>query len=516
MSEKDRLIQSSFLFIGSISAIILRYFLYTFPLSRMLPKLFPETLDQIILLTYVGIGFIPFILGGALIRKLRAILIGAILSIIYLSYIVIKDFISNLNGLWHPMLINQLFLRYSLAIIYILFLTGCWFLVGKIIVLKRIKEEMGLYVLNGVSYTLGFIGILALFSSGLTLNQDVFSQILTLIGFSMGIAIIIIDSLFVVTWNQEADSYPIILTLSLISLKEILRGQLAKPNASKLGFIVRMLSIFLGSFVWFFLVFNGFKALAAGFGASFIATKLIAYVALILSTTSISLCLVVGYVNNRYKLTAWIEHPDVVEPGKPFVVKLVIRTPEDRKITIMDIDLKENETIKILRHLSSQEWLALRGIAEKLYLIEITRRPSKRFVKLEFMINYLDEGEKHTYKLESLLHVKEGSSDIRVELLAPKQVHSGERFSVVVKITNNSDWELEEIELVATPSDLELLNKADRVILNNIKPGESREVEFQFTTNQRGYRRVNGFLLFKGKVGDGEVIMMPEGIVKVI
>jgi len=232
---------------------------------------------------------------------------------------------------------------------------------------------------------------------------------------------------------------------------------------------------------------------------------------------SILFCVVAGYVNSFYRVLAWVEHSDVVEPRKPFVVKLIIRSPGNREVIIQNVTLKEKKILRILKRVNVPEGLILKGTIEVFYLIEIIKRPSIGYVNLEFMINYLDGGRKNIYELKSSVQVNPLQDDVDIELVCPEIVHVGEKFPVTLKITNNRDTELEIIELAVSPTDLKISGEEKRktVTVKNIRPKETREVKIEFIAAQRGYKRVDGFLLFIGQLGEGETVIVPESIVKV-
>ena len=523
MKDEEKSTHGVFILIGSMSSIALLCLLYFSHLVNMLELSAFDKLGLILFLIYLGIGFIPFVLGGLFIRKLRIVLVGVVFSIIYFSFLVLRyaiypQLILFLDVLTFLGVSKQYFAGSLLFVLYVLFLVTCWFLVGKTLPFERVRNELKLYILYGVLYTLCFIGALGFLLFPLTHDASLFPQDLIIIAFSFGTALVVLDSLFVITWEDEDEVRSLLLGLSLYLLKEIFNGLLSRPGKSKLEYAMPLISVFIGGFLWFSLMINGLRVLLVGFGAiENVSANFVVYTSLILTMLSILFCVVAGYVNSFYRVLAWVEHSDVVEPRKPFVVKLIIRSPGNREVIIQNVTLKEKKILRILKRVNIPERLILRGIIEVFYLIEIIKRPSIGYVNLEFMINYLDGGRKNIYELKSSVQVNPLQDDVDIELVCPEIVHVGEKFPVTLKITNNRDTELEIIELAVSPTDLKISGEEKRktVTVKNIRPKETREVKIEFIAAQRGYKRVDGFLLFIGQLGEGETVIVPESIVKV-
>jgi len=367
-------------------------------------------------------------------------------------------------------------------------------------------------------YTLCFIGALGFLLFPLTHDTPLFPQVLIIIAFSFGTALVVLDSPFVITWEDGDEVRSLLLGLSLYLLKEIFNGLLSRPGKSKLEYAMSFISVFISSFLWFSLMINGLRVLLVGFGAiEDVSTNFIAYTSLILTMLSILFCIVAGYVNSFYRMLAWVKHSDVLEPRKPFVVKLIIQSPRNREIIVQNVNLKEKKIMRILKRINVPEGLILKGTIEIFYLIEIIKRPSTGYVNLEFMISYLDGGRKNIYELKSSVQVNPLQDDVDIELVCPEMVHVREKFPVTLKITNNGDTELKIMELAVSPTDLKISGeeKQKTVTVKNIRPKETRGVKIEFIAAQRGYKRVDGFLLFIGRLGEGKTVIVPESIVRV-
>ncbi len=252
------------LLIGSMSSIALLCLLYFSHLVNMLELSAFDKLRLILFLIYLGIGFIPFVLGGLFIRKLRIVLVGVVFSIIYFSFLVLRyviypQLILFLDGLTFLGVSKQYFAGSLLFVLYVLFLVTCWFLVGKTLPFERVRNELKLYILYGVLYTLCFIGALGFLLFPLTHDASLFPQDLIIIAFSFGTALVVLDSLFVITWEDEDEVRSLLLGLSLYLLKEIFNGLLSRPGKSKLEYAMPLISVFIGGFLWFSLMIMGLE-----------------------------------------------------------------------------------------------------------------------------------------------------------------------------------------------------------------------------------------------------------------
>ncbi|MFQ6125475.1 MAG: hypothetical protein ACE5R6_12860 [Candidatus Heimdallarchaeota archaeon] len=209
-----------------------------------------------------------------------------------------------------------------------------------------------------------------------------------------------------------------------------------------------------------------------------------------------------------------------MEPKKPFTLKIFIKPPRHKVIIIRDITVKKKSILRVIKKFNIPRGFSLQEPIEVLYLLELTRYPVQEELIIEVMIEYLEDGIQKIYSLSDSIVFYPSFNNVKIEFTHPNRCRVGETFTINVKITNQEEEALKNVQFCSKISDLvfsdDLRQVKDQKI-GNIAPGESFDVKLDLKAMNPGYKRINGLnLKVKGPAWeDEEVRFVPEGIIKV-